>query len=225
MSITLANLRSRARDRADMQNSSFISDSELNNYINSSIAELHDLLIGNYENDYRLNSYSFTTVANTADYALPADFYKMRGVDIKITSNQWFSCRPFNFNERNRNQNFAWGLLTGPTIRYRLTDANIKFSPAPDTAVQIQIWYIPVATILSADGDTLVDINQYAEYVVVDAAIKMLQKEESDVSVLMAQKAGLIKRIQDISANRDASQPESISDIYAENDDYYFYRN
>ncbi len=225
MTITLAQLRDQARDRADMKNSDFIEDSELTNYINSSIAELTDLLVSTYENDYNIGTQSYSTVTNQANYPLPTDFYKLRGVDVQINNDNWYSMRPFNFNERNRNQDFAWGLATGPSIRYRILGSNLYFSPAPDGIFPVRIWYTPVATKLVADSDTLNDINQYSEYVIVDAAIKMMQKEESDVSVLMAQKQALIKRIQDMASNRDSGQPESISDIYAENDDYWFWRS
>jgi hypothetical protein len=95
------------------------------------------------------------------------------------------------------------------------------FSPVPDSAVNIKLWYIPVATILVDDADELADFNQYAEYVVVDAAIKMLQKEESDVSVLYAQKKEMVKRLEAASQNRDAGDAESISDVY--NNDRYLY--
>ena len=48
MSITLAELRTQARNRADMESSEFVTDTELTDYINSSIAELHDILIQSY---------------------------------------------------------------------------------------------------------------------------------------------------------------------------------
>ena len=52
----------------------------------------------------------------------------------------------------------------------------------------------------------------WSEYVIVDAAIKASQKEESDVSILMQQKMALIKRIEDSAMNRDVGQPDRISD-------------
>jgi len=57
-----------------------------------------------------------------------------------------------------------------------------------------------------------------------NAAIKMLQKEESDVTVLFAQKQALTKRIRDKSAQRDAAQADTVTDIYAESDDFYWRR-
>lgn len=225
MSITLAELKEQARFRADQTNSNFVSDPELVTYINSSIAELQDLLISSYGNDYYVSSSVFNTVANTDSYALPADFYKLLGVDAKINGNDKFSLRPFNFNERNRNDSFSsWGLMTGPSVRYRIRGDNLVFSPQPEGIFEITMWYVPLAVKLVDDTDTLADLNQYAEYVIVDAAIKMMQKEESDIQVLALQKGALVKRIQEMAQNRDAGQPESVSDIYAENNDYYFYR-
>ena len=225
MSMTLAQLRTEARFRANMENSKFVEDAELTSYINSAIAELHDLLISCYSNDYYINTYLFNTVGNTADYALPADFYQLRGVDVKLNAGEFFTINKFNFNERNRNTDLNWGLIGGPSLRYRLVGNNLRFNPTPDGAYQVRLWYIPVATKLVADSDTLADLNQYYEYVVVQAAIMMLQKEESDVSVLAALKADLRNRIQSMAQNRDADKADSVQDIYAEANDYYFYRS
>lgn len=225
MATTLLQFKTRARQRADMENSDFVTDEELVTYINSSIAELHDLLVGTFGPDYFVESYDFTSAANTTDYELPANFYKLKGVDVQLTGNAWYSLRPFNFNERNRNQDVSWGLLSGPAIRYRLVGANMKFSPAPDANYPMRLWFIPLPDVLVNDDDSYNDINSYSEYVVVDVAIKMLQKEESDVSVLLQQKAELKRRIESMAANRDADQPESVSDIYAENDEFWFTRS
>ena len=51
-----------------------------------------------------------------------------------------------------------------------------------------------------------------------------MQKEESDVGVLFAQKQALEKRIREKAANRDAGTADTVSDIYAENDEYYWRR-
>ena len=225
MSITLAELKLQSRQLADRENSQFVTDTELTAYINSAIAELQDLLISAYSSDYYISDYTFSTVANQTTYALPADFYKLRGVDCALINNEYASLRPFNFNERNRNDSFSsWGLMTGPSIRYRLLGDNIVFSPAPDGIYSIKLWYIPTAVKLVADSDVLTDLNQYSDFVIYDAAIKMLIKEESDPSALMRERENCSRRIVEMAQNRDAGQPESVSDIYAENNDYYWYR-
>lgn len=230
MAITFAELKQAARERADMVDSEFVTDSELEFYVNSSIAELHDILIQAYEGDYNVKSDTFTTTSGTDSYALSTiitddDFYKLRGIDVKLDGNKFASVDRFNFNERNRFQDFVgWSYLGLPHIRYRLVGSNLNFHPVPDKNTEVKIWYVPVAQKLTDDADTLDDLNQFSEYVIVDAAIKMLNKEESDVSVLAAQKQMLKRRIEEAANNRDAGESESITDIYSENDSYYYGR-
>lgn len=230
MAITLAELKLQSREKADMVDSNFVTDSELTSYINSSIAELHDIMVQEYGGDYFINEVEFTTTPQQADYnisdIIPADdFYKMRGIDAKLNGDDFFTLKPFNFNERNRFQHFGvWDYLGITNVRYRILGSKLRFSPVPDAATLVRLWYIPTATKLVDDADTLDDLNQYAEYVLVDAAIKMLNKEESDVAVLMAQKGDLKRRIEEAAGNRDAGESQSISDIYIENDDYFYGR-
>lgn len=225
MAITLLELRTQARQRADQEDSTFVTDSELTSYVNSSIAELHDILVQAYGSDYFLAETSFTTVADQNSYSLPADFYKVRGVDIRLNGSDWFTIRKFKFNERNKYSDFgAWTLLGVSAARYRVMGSNIRFTPSPDGAYEVKLWYVPVATKLVADTDELSDYNAYSEYVIVDAAIKMMLKEESDASSLYQIKRDLKKRIEEAANNRDASEPESVTDIYAQNADYFFNR-
>lgn len=223
MTTTLGDLKTQARQRADMETSTFVGDTELRDYINSSIAELHDILVQSYGSEYFNITYLFTTTEGQDSYPLPADFYKVNGVDVKLNGQDFISVKRFNFNERNRyNDITIWNLSGIPSIRYRVIGANLVFSPKPDGLTDVKMWYTPVAAKLSADSDTLNDFNQYSEYIITDVAIKMMQKEESDVQVLMAQKQALLQRITYASQNRDAGDPESVSDIYSENDEYYF---
>lgn len=230
MAITFSELKQAARERADMTESEFVTDSELAFYINSSIAELHDLLIQSYNSDYAVKDVQFTTIGQQSEYELSTiipdgDFYKLRAMDAQLNGDDWFTLKPFNFNERNRFQHFGvWDYLGITNVRYRIVGSRLILSPVPDRDLQVRVWYVPLATKLVADTDQLDDLNQYAEYVIVDAAIKMLNKEESDVNVLMSQKMALKRRIEEAANNRDVGEPESISDIYVENDDFFYGR-
>lgn len=86
------------------------------------------------------------------------------------------------------------------------------FIPTPSGSQTIRVWYVPRVTQLLQETDMLDGVSGWTEYVIVDAAIKALQKEESDTSVLMAQKMALIKRIEESAMNRDVGQPDCISD-------------
>ena len=51
------------------------------------------------------------------------------------------------------------------------------------------------------------------EYIIIDSAIKMLLKEEADVTALLLQKNQLRERIITESQNRDAGEPQTVTDV------------
>src|SRR4051812_1551341 len=118
MTATLLELRTKSRQRSDMENSEFVSDSELTGYINSSIAELHDILAQAYGTDYFVIPYEFSTTSGEDEYELPEDFYKLHGVDAAVNGTDFINLKRFNFNERNNNSTMgAWNALGIPAIR------------------------------------------------------------------------------------------------------------
>lgn len=144
--MTLAQLRTASRQRADMVNSTFVSDPELNSYINASYFELYDLLVQKYGNDYFMKEYSFQLQGNISQYPLPADFFKLLGVDLQISAGPdgYVSLRPFTLAERNRYSTANVQTWIGVTnLRYRISAGNLWFTPSPQTGQTIRIWYVP----------------------------------------------------------------------------------
>ena len=86
------------------------------------------------------------------------------------------------------------------------------FIPSPTANQYVRVWYIPKLVQLLKDTDIMTGVSGWTEYVICDAAIKAMQKEESDVSVLMSQKMALMKRIEESAMNRDVGQPDTVSD-------------
>jgi hypothetical protein len=239
--MTLAQLRTATRQRADQVNSQFVSDDELNSYINQSYFELYDILIQKYGDNYfsadpaifETSSISIPQNGLSVQYPLPngvltftngrtgatgyvaPEFYKLLGVDL-ILANQYQSCvsiKPFNFAARNDFSVPNFQSFYGVTnLRYRLNDDYLWLTPVPAAGQKIQVWYVPRLTTLSADADTCDGISGWTEYIICDAAIKCMQKEESDCSVLIAQKMALIQRIEAAGENRDAANPATIAD-------------
>jgi hypothetical protein len=211
MTSTLLQLKTRARESADMTDSLFVSDSELTTYINASAQELYDLLVSSYTDIYTIESASQTPTSE-AIITLPTDFYKLRGVDYRISTSEWVDVQQFSFQERNNNNSLAMGSFDRLTdVRYRLTGSKILLTPSEKALNNtFKIWYIPKMVELSADSDTFDGVNGFEQYIVIDAAIKMLTKEESDASGLILQKKQLKERIETMSQNRDAANPEVI---------------
>lgn len=214
--MSLADLRNAVRQRADMVNSQFVADEELQSFINQSYFELYDLLVQKFGDNYFLAPpYSFTTDGTAEFYALPVDLYKLAGVDLQVSAPDWWiSLKPFPLAERNRfslrNFQAFYGMSN---LHYAMAGANLWLKPIPAAGQSLRLWYVPRLTPLTADDDTVDGISGWTEYVIVDAAIKCLQKEESDVSVAMAQKAGLIDRIEAAAENRDQGNAQRVSDV------------
>jgi hypothetical protein len=87
--------------------------------------------------------------------------------------------------------------------------------PTDSATGTYRLWYVPVYTPLVSDSDTIDGVNGWEEYVIVDAAIKMLAKEESSTTHLDQQKQALIDRVEQMAQNRDMDQPEVIADVTA----------
>ena len=225
---SLASLRLQAQQRADRVNSDFVKLPEWNKYINQSLFELYDLLVTQYGEEYFANSLDFATDGVTQRYLLPngvnynaADpFYKLLGVDLSVglgNTGGLVTLDKFNFIDRNKYFYPTTGssAINGVfSMSYRLVGNTIEFIPLPVGQQQIRLWYVPRMRQLLKDTDvTAQGVSGWTEYVIVDAAIKALQKEESDVSVLAMQKQALMKRIEAASMNRDAGRPDTISDV------------
>ncbi len=229
--MSLGQLRLLSKQRADRVNSQFVTDPEWNTYINQSLTELYDLLTTLYEDYYTYQPVLMTTT-NATQYNLPngiatfqdqngnnivpPPFYKLLGVDVGLAqnSNAWVTLQKFDFISRNRYvfPQLTTTLLGVFNLRYRLFGNTLMFIPTPSAAQYVRIWYIPRVTMLLKDTDICDGVSGWTEYLIVDAAIKALQKEESDVTVLMAQKQALMDRINSSAMNRDAGQPDTISD-------------
>lgn len=222
-SVTLSTVKTRARQRADMEDSTFIGDSELNSYVNASYSELYDLLTATYE-DYFTTSTTFTLVTGDSGVeALPTDFYKLRGLDYQL-GGEWITVYPYDWNSRNLKQRSVSKIWLGDyDLAYRIMGTNLRIEPRDNATGDYQLWYIPIYTPLTSDTDTLntsISNNGWEEYIVLDVAIKMLNKEESQTSHLVKEKDALIKRINSMAGDRDVDQPERISDVRQWRNDY-----
>jgi hypothetical protein len=224
--VTLANLRSRVRQRSDMENNNFVEDSEINQYICDSYAELYDLIVSRFEDYYVDDPLEFSLTVGSSTFTLPANFYKLIGVDRAIGTSEYYNIRPFSFQDRNRRRigDRFRGLYA--EVRYRLLGDKLKLTPENEASGDYRLWYVPCYTPLTADSDVVdsfVTRNGWEEFIIIDAAIKCLQKEESDVTVLFAQKAAMVKRIEEMAQNRDAGETETISDVTRGGRDPFFY--
>jgi hypothetical protein len=187
---TLGDLRSDVRQRTSLESSQSVTDVEVNEYINQSIAELYDLLIASQGMEfYEKDAPSFTTVGGTTLYALPRDFYRVLRVEANLSGFN-VPLKPFTHVEH--------GVLSQYPVQGGMI-INIKYVPNPSRLV--------------ADSDTFDGFGGWEEYVILDAAMKCLEKRDEDASPLAARKLKMEQRIEAMAPNRDAFMPSRRQDV------------
>ncbi len=287
--VSIDTLITRARRAADMEKSNFVTETEAIDRMNTAIAELYDLLVAAYGEDYTYLTETKSFTANKAEYPLPDDFYKLAGVDVETNAGTVEFIAARRATEEHRNMVNRGG----PTfLRYFLRGPDLVFTPAPTTTKQFRTRYHPIAPILIkteiqatditeasdqialtdhglsknhpvrfttegtlpagllanrtffvivVDQDTIqvsatrdgaaVDItdvgigphtilsmfdgvNGWEEYAVLDTAIFMGDKEESDTRSLQRRLDKMAVRLNAMTDNRDEGEPLMIRDVY-----------
>ena len=217
---TLSQLTGSVRERTDEENSDFVSDAELANYVNQSISSYMDVIISS-DSDHYLSSSETTMVAGQSLYDLPSDFLHLRGVDIKYSDQDFYTLEKFNFQERNKyKNNFNYYTVYSRNRHlYRLYGSEqIKLIPDPQAAATLTVWYYYQHSLLTGSADAFSFPNGHEEYVIVDSAIKVLQKNEEDIGSFMAERSRLENRIKRSAERRD-SMPSTILDVENMNGD------
>lgn len=219
---TLAQLKTRTRERADMVYSDFVSDTELAGYISNSYARFYDLVTSAYVDDYVGDPVSFTiSSGNSYTFTEDESFYKLVGVDFS-DGGQWREVRSFNFNERNTTSQAFNANRYHPVLRYKLMGSRqLIFIPTDQATGTYRYWGIPKAAVLSDDTDEIDGYNGWEEFIVIDAAIKCLLKEESDVTTLLVERQRIVDDILAAAKSRDTGESERITDVYAGDLDYF----
>ena len=230
--INLGYIRYLAQLRADKLTSKYLTTDEWNSNINQSIYELYDVLVSKYGDNFFLappllislsgqNSY---TLPDGALYSAAPAMYKLSGVDLNISGNAgtignnpgWVPLPRANWSDRDKYTVFpgqAANLFYGYQMYYSMMGNQLYVFP-PNTNSTLRIWYVPIMTQLLQDTDMLpFSISGWVEYVIIDAAMKAMIKEESleKWNALNSGKQVQIERIETQAANRDVSMPNTVS--------------
>lgn len=211
--VTLSELREVILDQADMANSSFISTTKLDYWINAAFSELHDLLVLSFE-DY-FHAIDTFDLSSVTDYPLPEDFYKARKV-FWVTGDQKYKLSPYTLETYDAYKNeYASPNYDNRSVKYRILGSQISFTPDPNANGSIELHYIPQFKKLRQPDDEIhyaVPVG-WDEYVVADVVARCLAKEESDPSYFLARKQEIKARIVQAAADRDTGEGHRVRDV------------
>lgn len=192
---TLVNLRADVRELCDIPNDDeFVTNANLNERINRSIARLYWKLVQAQGADHYEKSATFTTSAGVNEYSFSAmtpavtDFARLIQIEISDGTLRRVM-QPFM-----RKEHGQW------------LEAQV---PGGHT---VTLYYVPAPVRLTADGDSFDGIAGFEDWVVNDVAIGVAGKEESDTSEFRATKQEIDRQIMGFAASRDASFPKRITD-------------
>jgi len=212
------------RQRADLENNNFCTDAEIMLYLNQSLGELDDILATDYE-DYHVLTYQSVIPTNTNSNIIPvpSNLLKLRGVDFQFqaaaTPDQatfWYTIPRFNFLERNQINPLTSAMMPWRmNVSYNLIDQGIQIVPQMNCAGTYRIWFTPKYEYLTQTTSILplyMNAQGWSEYAVVDACIKIFNKQNLDPSGFMAEKEALRQRITSAAKNRDSGGVKSVAD-------------
>lgn len=187
---TLAQLRTRVRQRSNNEhtNGQFVTDGELNGLINVAYKDLYGTLVE--KSLHRTETTQTVTATGATSYALNADLYSLLNV---YWVENGYRRRLRRFSDRAKPGSADVGVAS----TYRVKGSTVVFWPNPSSGTY-EIDYIPVPGDLVADEDVLDGVLAWEEYVVLEAATQVLQKEglTEEANSLRSDRDRILQRIE-----------------------------
>ena len=231
--ISLGYLRYMVRVRTEKLMSNFVTDDQLNFFINQSAFRLYDMLVGKYGDDYFQAPWLVITLTGADYYPLPDGSnylvngvpspacYKLNAVDLNSggtltgAAAGWIPCARQNWSDRDKftfigQQSTMYNAFQ---MSYRTMGNNLYVFPA-NSNTTMRIGYVPMMVQLLKDTDMMpFSISGWSELVIVDVCIKVLVQEESydEATAFASEREALIERINAIAPYRDVGQPNTVS--------------
>jgi hypothetical protein len=221
---TLLQMRSEVRSNTDQEQGEFVSDAEIDEWINQGITQVWQDLI-TVDPDRGTVETTITTVTGQEHYALPPNFLSLRGMDYPTggtgTGTRHTDMLSYEFKERNDFQHQFSALETWlAPYRYRVargdvggSSVRLSLRPVPKGAVDLVVHYVATPKLLLVDGDSFDGIIGFEVYPVAWASLQVRTKAEEDASTELAILQATEKRIQTEAPRRDRSAQKRIADV------------
>lgn len=210
---TVVNILLDARRHADAETPSptvdFTPDAELLRYFNAAYKKLIDMIVSSGDGAISL---LLTSTTFATPYTMPADFYRVVGVDFQDSNGDWRALKPFNFRLRNRKRSDQF-----PT--YRVEANQVVLSPS--TAVPtLRLWYVANGGTIASNG-SISTFNGWDDFIAYDVAMEILGKEERDISVAKLRRDEAAGRVMEACNDLNAGDTATIVDVERTSEDLF----
>jgi hypothetical protein len=163
-----------------------ITDAYLLTCIDRSYGKLYRQISTQYQGFFEVEDTNTSLVVDQRTYNLPSDFMHLKGVDI-VDGNDRASLRAIQFGDRNKLSNDPRFIPQRPAmlrtnLAYFLQGNTLRIEPPPQVTNQLVITYVPRPTRITSSSDTFDVIAGFDSFIVYDAGISVLLKQERDAS-------------------------------------------
>lgn len=221
MAIAWSSIRDSIRQRSDNEytDGEFVTDAELLVLANRSRKMLFGMLAEAGQCSVAETVYTLT-VDGSLNYALPDDCFAVAGV-FREESNSWLRLHIHDQRTYPRDdiETVAWSYRTHGSLE----DSVIELNPRVNSGNYI-VRYIGVPADFALDADTMDGVLGWEEWVILDVAIDLLNKEQLHDAAdrLQGRQDKMTQRIQAAASQRDLLEQGAISDIRASSTDTLF---
>lgn len=188
--VTAQQIIDNARIMCDQRDKSFITDAEAMNLLSGIYGDLYDEMISIDDNYFINDSYNFAIANGVQEYSLPADFYKVVGVDFQSNPGS-DRITIYRYNEGERNVSF--------TANNNIPTGTVYMS------------YIPVATPITTLTQTVDGVSGWDRLLSLRLAVDMADAEETNTDRLERKYQQTLERIRG-ALQRDQGMPSTITD-------------
>jgi hypothetical protein len=210
--VTAEVLIDRILGNADFDYSSPVGRPQVLYFVNESMSELYDILIGKFD-QYFIAQNKITINTSDQYYPLPDDFYKLLAVYYIDSSNDRYFMDTFRLQELDRYNDTS---LDNRYLRYRILGTDFHLNKLPSGTGTMELWYVPQCQQLRNESDEIaISIPcGWEEYLIVDCVAKCLAKVETDNVYWLTRKAEAKARIESTSSSRDKFEVLTVRDGY-----------
>lgn len=209
---TLTELIADVRQRTNMENSEFVTDPELTEYLNQELAELYSRLALAEGHPHFRSEKEYSVTPASSLYPLEADFWRAQRMTATLDG-VVRDMEPFMEGERADllNTQYFTALFSGAP-RYRIQADNVEILPV-NRSFTATLYYTRSCPRLTSGSDTTDGFNGYEVAAIYGTCATVLEKEKADYSFYAGQKDRIYKLIDSLAAQRDASHPERVTDV------------
>lgn len=201
---TLADLRAALLRRVRVENSTDLTPDVLNDVVNDALYEGRDIITGKWLEYYTVSVPQAVT-AGTDTYALPTDFYKLRGVWILTDTLRYRRLMPIDLDALHE---YTGTTTADKAYRYLLIARNLQLAPVPASNETLKIWYVPIQAELTNDSDSVTfDVPAELKLILAIGWRDILEGQDLDPSPAVAKVDYYTKLLRTAADGKDAAQP------------------